>query len=71
MKQFFEEYGAVVIILIVIAALLILVGTVNEDGKTGKGLAGVIATAFDTSVTSFTNKMTQVAAKIPLPGTGE
>lgn len=59
MKQFFEEYGGVIIILIVVAVLLAILG----NGNTNSGIAGTVYDAITETVDKFKGFLTGV--KIP------
>ena len=73
MKQFFEEYGSVVIVLIVITVLLAVLGsaTMTDGGAvTGNGLAAVVSKSIADTINKFTTQFGKVvnAIKIPEPG---
>ena len=60
MKQFFEEYGGVIMVLIVVA---VLVGIVGTDGKTG--ISGKVNSALTKSVNTFTTQVSGITVSEP------
>ena len=73
MKQFFEEYGSVVIVLIVITVLLAVLGsaTMTDAGAvTGNGLAAVVSKSIYDTIKAFTDKFALVVGAIKVPTIG-
>lgn len=59
MKQFFEEYGGIIIILIVIGVLILVLGSANWDG-TGSGLAQAVVASIKSTVEKITAAFTNI-----------
>lgn len=53
MKQFFEEYGGIIIILIVIGVLILVLGSAEWGGKSS-GLAGAVVESIKSTVDKIT-----------------
>ncbi|MFR1685902.1 MAG: hypothetical protein ACLSVX_01815 [Massilimicrobiota timonensis] len=59
MKQFFEEYGGIIIILIVIGVLILVLGSA-EWGGDGAGLAQAVVTSIKNTVDKITAAFTNI-----------
>ena len=53
MKQFFEEYGGIIIILIVIGVLILVLGSAEWEGD-GAGLAQAVVDSIKSTVDKIT-----------------
>lgn len=65
MKQFFEEYGGIIIILIVIGVLILVLGSAEWGGE-GTGLAKAVVDSIKTTV----DKITAAFSNITFPTVG-